>query len=263
LARQFVGISEYFNEQNGGDTEDYLGANKYFFDSHAQIGYQLLAHGLTDCFSVGLSGSYISFDADFRYPNGATKSLSDTGGIISVGATYRVLDQNEFPFDVDFSAVVRTGNAPLRANIAVGYKVKRFTIQGVLGANQFNDGSYTAQPEEVPAWIDATRRYYAAIRTQTRVTNSFSFNVNLRYSAPASSVDAVKAGIPYTIRFAETMGAGLSLNYHFIADKLVGQLGYNMQKAAKNHEQYADPVLNTTQEGRDDSSFSVGLLYAF
>jgi hypothetical protein len=40
-------------------------------------------------------------------------------------------------------------------------------------------------------------------------------------------------------------------------------VGYNVQQADKKYEQYANPVLNTTQEGRDNSSFSLGLLYAF
>jgi hypothetical protein len=262
-ARQFVGATEYSSGKDTADAQDYSGVKQYSSESQFQSGYQSLAYGFTDRFSVGASSAYSTGDTDYRYTSGALKSAHGSGGGVSLGATYRVLDQNDSPVSLDLSAVVRTGGSPLGISAGVGYKTERFTIKGLLGANQFNGGSYTAQPKEVPAWVDASQRYFVAIQTQTRMTDSFSVNLGISYSIPTNSVAALENGIPYTVKFPDAVSASVALNYHFIANKLVGQLGYDYTMISAARDQYADPASNMTINSHTASSLFVSLRYAF
>jgi hypothetical protein len=223
----------------------------------------LLAYGITDRLSVGASGSYATGDTDFGYASGAVKSTSGSNSGFEIGATYRVLDQKNSPVSLDINAVLRTGGSPLGATVAVGHQGTKFTIKGLVGANQFNGGNYTAQPEEVPAWLDASRRYFVAVQTQTRLTDSFSVNLSISYSMPEGSVAAIRNGTSYTAKFPDAVGAGLALNYHFIANKLVGKVGYDFTTVGNTHDQFANPALNRTYDNQNASSFFAGLLYAF
>jgi hypothetical protein len=262
-ARQFVGLTEYSNGKSSGNVQDYLGTQQYSYDSRAQSGYQLLAYGITNRLSVGVSGLYVTGDTDYRHASGTVKSTSGNDSGYGVGATYRLLEQSNSPVSLDFSAVLRTGGSPLGANFAVGYQGKKFTFKGLVGANQFNGGNYTAQPEEVPAWLDASRRYFVAVQTQTRLTDSFSVNLSISYSMAEGSVAAIRNGTSYTAKFPDAVGASLALNYHFIANKLVGKVGYDFTTVGNTHDQFANPALDRTYDNQNASSLFAGLLYAF
>jgi hypothetical protein len=102
-----------------------------------------------------------------------------------------------------------------------------------------------------------------SLATQTRFTPRLSLNAGYAYNFQGRTLaELTGKGVAFDDVIGDTQNVDVSLNYHFMPDRLVGSVAYQHTFYGDRSEVFADPGSNLLQSRAGDL-FSVTLRYLF
>ena len=281
LQGQIYGQTDYGHAQTDGDLFDATGARTAATRDIVNTFGQTVAYGITNALSVRASLDY-GFGPDRRFtPTGETSSYRDGFDNPSFGATWRLLDQNAHPVSFDIigdwapdtfpsravsptrDGTIASGGPTADFGFALGRETRVFTIRGAF-MDRYVGGASTLDPANGASSF--TPSYCVpslGLQTQTRFTPRLSANLGYGYNFQGRAVaDQTGTGVPFTNRIGDNQAVNVSLNYHFVPNRLVGSLGYEHMFYDDRNEAFADPTADVLQS-RSADTFSATLRYVF
>ena len=155
LAGQIYGTTAYSHAWTDGNSANSAGLETSSFHINTNTIDQLLSVGITDDIAVNASIAYAPADfQQINYVNGRSGTLDSSGfSDPTFGATWRVLDQNAGPLDLDLlgsyspdlidahtsaadaGGTVARGGDSGTVGAALGYDTRSFGIRGAFNAN--------------------------------------------------------------------------------------------------------------------------------
>lgn len=281
LQGQFSGDTAYGYERSDGDVFDATGA-RMATTSHTQnIVRQNFAYGLTDALSLNVGIGY-GFSGQGRVvtANGVTQTNENGWEDPRLGATYRLLDQRNHPVSLDImgeyspdvfesrnatptqDGTIARGGSETDLGVGLGRETRFFTLRGVFFDKYF--GASTSDNPNTGGTAD-TNAYWVpsvGIQTQTRFTDRLSANVGADYNFNGSPRVVSAAGVARTAKLGDYQTVNVSLNYHFIPNRLVGSVNYHHTFQDRTNEVFADPTLDLFRE-RSSDGVGAELRYVF
>jgi len=284
LRGEFYGDTSYDYSDNNGQSFNASGANLTSTHRTLDTIRQTFAFGVTDRLSVNFSEAY-GFSGNANVTNAAGVSSNGVSGWDDpiIGLTYRLVDQKQQPFLLDFvthyspdafssqaamtgqDATIARGGPAADFGLAIGRETRFFTIRGSLTAYYY--GTSTEQTASINRGIASTSSYWApslGLQTQTRFTDRLSANVNANYTFNGSPT--VGNNIPdlfHTENIGNTADVGVSLNYHLIPNKLVGSVNYTHTFNNHTNLTYPDDVALDGYHWGTSNDVGVSLQYTF
>jgi hypothetical protein len=284
LKGQFYGESSY--DYSDGNSQNFKasGANLSSTRRTLDTIRQTFEYGVTDRLSINVSEAY-GFSGSSRVTTPAAVAFSNASGWDdpTIGLTYRLIDQKEQPFLLDFlthyspdafsskasidgeDATIARGGAEADFGLAIARETRFFTIRGSVTATYYGTSSeLTASPARGVATTGAYWAPSLGVQTQARLTDRLSANVNATYTFNGDP--NVRNDVPdlfHRENIGNTANVGVSLNYHLIPNKLVGSVNYNHTFADHTDLDYPqDPVLDSYHWG-STNDVGVSLRYVF
>lgn len=281
LQGQFFGDTAYGYERGDGDIFDATGAHAATTRHTQNTIRQNFAYGLTDALSLNLGIGY-GFAGHNRVESANGLTTNDQSGWEdpTLGATYRLLDQRNHPVSLDImgeyspdvfqsrnatpsrDGTLARGGSETDLGVGLGRETRIFTIRGVFfdkyfgASSTFNPNSGgTAQTASY--WVPSV-----GVQTQTRFTNRLSANVGADYNFNGSPRVVSAAGAPHIAQLGDYQTVNVSLNYHFIPNRLVGSVNYHHTFQDRTDEVFADPTLDFSRE-RSSDGVGAELRYVF
>jgi hypothetical protein len=284
LRGQVYGESSYDYSDTQSQNFNAGGANLSSTGRSLNTLRQTLAFGVTDRLSFDVSEAYgFSGNGTITTPGGVRSNGQSGWEDPSFGLTYRLIDQKEQPFILDFfghyspdafssrvaidgqDATVARGGDSADFGLAIARETRFFTIRGSVTANYY--GSSTQQTASFVRGFANTSSYWApslGLQTQTRLTDRLSANVNASYTFNGSPT--VSNNLPYlfhTEDIGDTADVGVSLNYHLIPNKLVGSVNYIHTFRDHTNVIYPDDVALNGYHWGTTNDVGVSLRYLF
>ena len=245
---------------------------------------QEVGYGITDDFSVRVSDAYSPSDkTENSLVSGTTTSRSRSGlNDPTFGATWRVLDQRQFPITwdiiasyspdwVESKAATATqegtearGGQLAEAQTGFGYKTKDFTIAGGVGAIYHGKRDVYDPSNSGIFRTDAWWGYAAQINTQTRFTDRISLNLGATETLNSSADGVTSAGLATTSKPGDVTNLHTRLNFTLVPNKLVANLSYQYVITTDSKFQYPNNAsFDTINKNQNSNIFGGGLEYTF
>jgi len=284
LRGQFYGESSYDYSDNQSQNFQAGGANLSSTSRTLNTLRQTFAYGVTDRLSLNVSEAY-GFSGGSTVTTPLRVTSTNVSGWVdpTIGLTYRLIDQKEQPFMLDFlahyspdafsskasidgeDATVARGGSTTDFGLAIARETRFFTIRGSVTATYYGTSTeLTASPAR---GVATTGSYWApslGVQTQTRFTDRLSANVNAAYTFNGDP--NVRNFIPDLFHHEDlgnTADVGVSLNYHLIPNKLVGSVNYNHTFADHTNLNYPEDVVLDTYHWGSTNDVGVSLRYVF
>ncbi len=282
LQGQFYGQSSYGYERTDGNVFDATGAQSASTRDSTTTLRQGFAFGITDALSVNATMAYAS--GENRRANSAGLFDFDRNGFDdpSFGATYRLLDQRTHPLSLDLfgsyspnafqarsatsldDGTVARGGSQTDLGLAVGHGTRLFTIRGVFTDRYFGDSSFLNATTGGSALTSSYWVPTLGVQTQTRFTNRLSANVGFDYNFEGSpTVYNSLTGVNYVAHNGDSQNVNVSLNYHFIPNRLVGSIDYQHTFHGQARDTFPATPLDDTLVSRSTNGLGASLRYVF
>ena len=281
LQGQFSGDTGYGYERTDGDNFDATGARSAITRNTQNVIRQNFAYGLTDALSLNLGIGY-GFSGQNRVASADGVTTTDQSGWEdpTLGVTYRLLDQRNHPVSLDImgeyspdvfqsrtasasrDGTIARGGPEVDLGVGLGRETRVFTIRGVFFDKYFG-ASTTFNPnsggtaETGSYWVPSV-----GIQTQTRFTDRLSANVAADYNFNGNPRVVDGAGLARTSQLGDYQTVNVSLNYHFIPNRLVGSVNYHHTFQDRTNEVFADPNLDFSRT-RSTDGVGAELRYVF
>ncbi len=275
----------YSHNQNTSYTVS-TGAEKGDSTSKSHVVDQSIAYGLLDTLTLRADMSYT--------PEAKTGTNNVTGTRVvrsregfsnpNFGITYRAFEQaSSSPVTLDLSADyapdaidaerarngLDTGSVALGGDVAtlgtqLSYKTRSFTIAGLAGVSYYGDAELEVNNTTTVIDTDSYWGFYVGAKTQTRLTDRFSLDLNARYDAATDTdITNVKTGITSNRDQGDSVDFGIGLNYDVIPGRLVANLSYNYTLIDDTTNTFAVSASDTRAESDFSQTFGARLKYAF
>jgi len=277
MGGQFYGTTAYTHGWTDGNSANYAGLDTSSFHVNTNTLDQLFAYGVTDNLSVGASIEYAPIDyREVDYASGGSTTLDSSGfSDPTFGATWRLLDQNAYPVDVDFlgsytpdwidahtasafqDGTVARGGQSGTVGGALGYDTRSFGIRGAFTADFYGDSSSYNLANGDTLQTQGHTNYDLSVATQTRLNELVSVNAGVDHTfATNTSAVNLSTGAPHYSEPGNETALQLALNYNF-APTFVISATYAHDFYDDGRTYYDNPVLDT--ETRDKSGNIVGV----
>lgn len=280
LQGQFFGESGYGYERTNGNLFDSTGAQIATTRNTLNTIRQNFAYGLTDQLSINAGIAY-GFDghASQNGLTGADRSGFDNP---SFGATYRLLDQRNRPVSLDIfgeyapdafqarsatgtqDGTVALGGPEADFGVALGHETRFFTIRGAftdryVGNSSFLNATTGGSADTSSYWVPTL-----GVQTQTRFTNRLSANVGFDYNFEGNrnTVNTL-TGEESTNHVGDTQAVNVSLNYHFVPNRLVGSIDYRHTFYGHSNDSFSADSTDDTSLTRSGDGVGATLRYVF
>ncbi len=278
LKGQFYGSTEYDFSRNSYSQDNYLGKEYAYDKSDTNEVSQDLEYGLTDDLTLRF---YDEFQDDRRYVAGEGEYLFI--GFINpeFGATYRMIDQKQYPVDVDLIAnyypdvfsekaatpdktgTVASGGQKITLREAVGREMRNLTIQGFVEVEYQGKEKTEILADDRDAEDKASWAYVFGLNTQIRITDRFSVNFGGAYTVANNMDYTSSTGLSGIHVPADYSDFDTSLNYQFIPDRLVGSLTYTRNVDDDRKYLYANVVHDEIDRKYSQDIFGIKFSYLF
>ncbi|MEO8926664.1 MAG: hypothetical protein ABI306_05820 [Caulobacteraceae bacterium] len=282
LKGQIFGDSTYDYQRIDGSVFDDTGAQTASTRNTLNTLRQSFAYGVTDALSLNVSIGY-GFSGHSRVvtADGATTINQSGWEDPTLGATYRLLDQRNHPVSLDVigsyspdafqnrtatatqDATIARGGPAADFGLALGRETRMFTIRGEVSARYLGSSDLE---NTVSGDHTVTSSHWApslGVQTQTRLTSRLSANVGAGYTFNGSPTVTDRAsGLERTLHLGDTQDVNVSLNYHFIPNRLVGSVNYRHTFYGGSNEAFANPTLDFSRQ-RDGDNVGAELRYVF
>ena len=282
LSGQLYGTTAYAHGWVDGNSLNGAGGQSTFHVNTNTLD-QFLAYGITDDFSVHASIQYAP--QNYREIDNASgyKAYFDTSGFSdpTFGATWRVLDQNAFPANLDLfgsytpdwvsahtatgvedGTVARGGNSGI-VGAAVGFVTSGFSIRGAFDANFLGQSSVLNLANGDVLQTASHTDFALSLQTQTRLSDLFSVNAGLSHTFAANAnATNLTTG---TARYSEpgdVTALQLALNYDLVPQAFVISGTYEHDLFGNGATFYTNPLLDTETRDRNGNILGVKLSYA-
>ena len=246
-----------------------------------------MAYGLTDDLEVRLAESFsVSGNDQDNDLKGTTAQFNSNGfSDPNFGITYRVIDQRHHePVDLDFAmsyapnmisdsapggghdGAESAGGQVAAFGATLGREMKDFTIAGSATATYHGKREYEALATDDDISPNSFWAYEANLQTQTRITSRFSIDAGVAYYDFDNYTAANQTtGLTWIGRNPDYANFSVGFNYHFIPNRLVGQLSYNYDLYTTNGElnNYSTPSDNSYIKYEGNNIFGAKLFYTF
>ena len=284
LKGQFYGESSYDYSDTASQNFRASGANLSSTSRTLNTLRQTFAYGVTDRLSINVSEAY-GFSGGTTVTSPAHVTSTNVSGWVdpTVGITYRLIDQKEQPFILDFlthyspdafaakasidgeDATVARGGPEADFGLAIARETKFFTLRGSVTATYYGTSTdLTASPAR---GVATTGSYWApslGLQTQTRLTDRLSANVNAAYTFNGDpNVRNFVPDLFHKENIGNTADVGVSLNYHLIPNKLVGSVNYNHTFSDHTNLEYPEDVVLDSYHWGSTNNVGVTLRYVF
>jgi hypothetical protein len=284
LRGQLYGESAYDYSDNQSQNFNASGANLTSTSRTLNTLRQTLAFGITDRLSFNVSEAYgFSGNSTITTPRAVISNNQSGWEDPTIGLAYRLVDQTNEPFILDFlghyspdafssraavngeDATVARGGDEGDFGLAIARETRFFTLRGSVTAYHYD--SSTEQTNSPGRGFATTGSYWApslGLQTQTRFTNRLSANVNADYTFNGSPT--VRNNIPelfHTEDIGNTADVGVSLNYHLIPNKLVGSVNYVHTFRDHTNLTYPDDIALDGYRWGSQNDVGVSLRYVF
>src|SRR5665213_588569 len=280
LQGQFFGETGYGYERTNGNLFDATGAQTATTRNTLNTVQQKFAYGITDQLSVNAGIAY-GFEGHASVDGSSTSNRSGFDNP-TFGATYRLLDQRHRPVSLDIfgeyapdafqarsatnnqDGTVARGGSEAAFGLALGRETRFFTIRGAFTDRYFGDSSFLnattgGSGDTSSFWVPTL-----GVQTQTRFTDRLSANVGFDYNfeGTRNSVNTI-SGVERTDHVGDNQNVNVSLNYHFVPNRLVGSIDYQHTFYGHSNESFpADPNENTLLT-RSSDGVGATLRYVF
>jgi hypothetical protein len=258
-ARQFVGISSYSFSTDNGQVTDSLGITRYRFHSDGHGPAQVFLYGLTQDLTIDLAATSVRSTTHYDFSSGASSTHQTSFLQPQIGITYRWLDQENHPFNLDTSAL-----APGRLIVALSRQMQDLTVSASSGAYLTKSDNGFDEVRGVDVSTSQFWGYFAGLQTQTRLTPDLSLDLGAQYNS--SNVDAVHASIgnaPFAINYPHGIRLGSAINYHLVRNRWVARVEYDYVFLSTRRDTYADPASDLQSTARDLRSIDISMIYSF
>ena len=287
LGAQLFGSTEYSYNQTTSNTENYQGAQLFSNKTTTTTIIQVLEYGVTDDFSLRVSGYYQLQGATNNYSSGANTVTTSYGvGDPTFAAIWRVLDQKTQPLNCDligaytadlinaesassgqFGTVAR-GGAMAVLGMALSHKTKGFTVYVEGSATYLDSRDVLNQTNGFTTNFDSSWQYAVYFTTQTRFTDQFSLNAGVSQtftdSQNASFTNANGKLIDYTNQAGDPTVLTVALNYQVTLGGFVASLIYTHDFYANGGNDFSKfPKSDTTTSDKSANLFGAEVRYVF
>jgi hypothetical protein len=277
MGGQFYGTTAYTHGWTTGNSTNYAGLDTSSFHINTNTLDQLLSFGITDDLAVGASIEYAPIDyRAVNYANGSSTTLDSSGfSDPTFGATWRLLDQNTYPVDVDLlgsytpdwidahtasafqDGTVARGGQSGTVGGALGYETRSFGIRGAFLADFYGDSSTYNLATGDTLQTQGYTNYDLSVGTQTRLNDLVSVNAGVDHIfANNANVVNLSTGAPHSMQPGDETALQLALNYNF-APTFVISATYAHDFYDNGRTYYDNPLSDS--ETRDKSSNIVGV----
>lgn len=282
-AGQFYGTTFYAHGWIDGTSANAAGLDVSNFHIDTNALEQVLAYGVTDNLSVNASIAYAPENyRQIDYAAGESATFDSSGfADPTFGATWRVLDQNVYPFDVDLlgsytpdlidahtaaadqdGTVARGGQSGTLGG-ALGYETRSLGIRGAFTADFYGSSDTLDLSSGDLMQMQGHTDYELSLETQTRLTDLFSANAGIGRTF-ASNVNAVNLanGVPHFSEPGDSTTLHLALNYQFVPDVFVVSATYAHAFYDDQRTLYPDPAADTLTHDKSGDVVGLKLYYA-
>jgi hypothetical protein len=282
LSGQIYGTTAYTHGWTDGNSANSAGLDTSSFHINTNTLDQLLAFGVTDDISVNASIEYTPINyREIDYASGHSSTVNSSGfSDPTFGATWRALDQNAWPVDLDLlgsytpdlidahtasafeDGTVARGGESGTVGAAVGYDTRSFGIRGAFAADFLGDSSAYNLANGDTIQTQGHTNYMLSLDTQTRLTDLFSVNAGLDHTF-ATNATAVNlaSGAPRYSEPGDTTALHFALNYNFVPNQFVVSATYAHDFYGDGRTLYVDPAADS--ETRDKSGNIVGVKLSY
>jgi hypothetical protein len=283
LAGQFEGNSAYHYGQTSGDVFDSTGAPDYTFHTIDNQISQSLQYGLTDDLSFQFA---IAYDASQKrnniFPDGSVITRTSNGFTDpSFGVTWRVIDEENAPVNLDLSAsyqpdafnakiasptedgsIARGGQAA-HFGAALSEVMQQFTIQGAVNANYYGGSSFDNLANDTSSKRDQYWTYDIGLASQVRLTDLFSINAGVSHTFNSNfNVMNITNDLASLSRPGDVTSFNAALNYHIVPNTFVVGLTYAYDMHANSQNVFpTETTLDTSTRSNNENIFGVRLQY--
>lgn len=283
LAGQFYGTTAYTHGWTSGNSANYLGNETSTFQVNTNALDQLLAYGITDDLTVNASIEYVPINyRQINYLNGNSATYDSSGfSDPTFGATWRLLDQNVYPVNVDLigsytpdwidahsasafqDGTVARGGQSGTIGGAIGYDTRSFGIRGAFNANFYGNSSALSLTNGETIQTQGYTNYALSLNTQTRLSELVSVNAGIDHTF-ASNQSAVNLfnGSPHYTEPGDTTALNLALNYNFVPNAFVISATYAHDFYDDAKTFYINPLYNSETRNKNGNIVGVKLYYA-
>jgi hypothetical protein len=283
LAGQFYGTTAYTHGWTDGNSADAAGLETSSFHINTNALDQLLSIGITDDIAVNASIAYAPANfQEIDYTNGRSASLNSSGfSDPTFGATWRVLDQNAWPVDLDLlgsftpdlidahaaatdaDGTVARGGDSGTVGAALGYDTRSFGIRGAFNADFLGDSNVYDLSNGDTLQTQGRTNYTVSLDTQTRLTDLFSVNAGLAHTFASNQTGVnLTTGASHYSEPGDTTALQLALNYDYIPNQFVISATYAHDFYDNGRTFYEDPAADTESRDKNGNVVGVKLSYA-
>jgi hypothetical protein len=283
LTGQIYGTSAYTHGWISGNSVNDLGTEFSSFHVNTNTLDQTLAYGITDDISVHASiqcapQNYREID----YSNGQRAYLDSSGfSDPTFGATWRVLDQNGWPANLDVfgsyspdwigartatmfddGSVARGGDSGI-IGAALGVVTRSFSIRGALDVDFLGKSSLLNLGNGDVIETASHTNFDLSLETQTRLTDLFSVNAGISHTfASNAAATNIVSGMARDTEPGDLTALQLALNCNLVPDAFVVSATYAHDFYGNSRTLYANPAFDTETRDRSGDILAVKLSYA-
>ncbi len=281
LQGQIYGTTAYTYGEITSDADNNLGVKTGSPKTRNSLTTQSFAYGVTDDFTIRVTDSY-EFSKTDTNPTSGANVLKESDGFTdpTVGATWRALDQKQYPvsFDIigsytpdvfnaksataDNNGTVARGGQEATGGVAISYKTKDFTIYGEGTATYLGSRDSLNESNDVTTNTNSSWQYAANLQTQTRLTDWFSVNLGVTETY-SNNYDATNSGtlVTFTHESGDITSLNGALNFQLIPDRLVAGLTYAHDFYGNSSNNYALSTSDTSTRNQNQDIYGVRLQY--
>ncbi len=285
LKGQIYGVSAYTGTIGNSSAYNHLGVKTSNSSSYSNTFSQTLAYGISDDVTIRLAQSYEFGNTDSEsLKTGATTPYNNAGLTDpTLSVTYRFIDQRQnYPVSADLYAAyspnmltsrnasaTRTGTEDSGRQTAtfqadVGREMNNFTVEGLVGGTFNGRRNFVTLSNDQNDTLGSFWSYFAAINTQTRITDRLSFNGNVRYTVQDKAAGANQStGLTWIQSNPDNVDFTVDLNYQFIPNRLVGQLSYDNVMYTHTSYNYSVAADSSQVRNQDNNIIGARLMYLF
>jgi hypothetical protein len=273
-----TGLSKSYNATGAESTRSFNYADSFS---------QNLAYGATDDLDFHVTESFVVSGTDVDHQLRGTTSQANANGFTdpTFGATYRAVDQrHSAPLDWDLTlnyapdmmdassaggghdGSENAGRQAVTMETLVGREMKGFTIAGLAGVTYNGKKTYTTLANNDTNTNSSYWNYFTALETQTRITDRFSINGDIRYNGyDDNNATNQTTGENWINKTPDDVDFTVALNYHFIPNRLVGQLSYDniLYTTSGASTDHTTPTSNSTTSELGHNILGARLFYTF
>jgi hypothetical protein len=282
---QLEGTTSYSYSASTGHLDDAVGARVQSFDVRTDRIVQSLEYGLNDDLALSISDAYDPVHERIVHPVGGSQFTRNDSGLEdpTIGATWRVLDQNTNPFSLDLLASyspnmissnassptsdgsVARGGSQGSFGVGLGREMHDFAIRAGVNENWYGRSKVE---DDTGASVASQGSYWntsADLTTQTRLSDQFSLDAGVGYVfAHDTDLDNHVTGVDFVTRPGNGANARLGLNYNIVPNKFVVGLTYGYNAYETSHETSpSTPADNTATRDRKENVVGAKLDYNF